>query len=264
MGSSVGTLGFVGTGTIAAAMIEGLALSGSEPIIVSPRNADIAADLAARFPNVTIAADNQAVVDASDMVVLSVRPQIADEVLRPLTFRPDQHVLSLIATISLDYLHEVTAPAATVTRAVPLPPVARGQGPTAMFPPNAAVKALYDRLGTAIELGDESEFDVFSSATATMGAYFAFAHTIAAWMADKGVDGGKAHAFMAQLLEGLGSASPATPGRSFAELADEHQTRGGINEQVFRAITRDGVLPDLDAALDGVLARLRAGRGIKE
>ncbi|WP_296617231.1 pyrroline-5-carboxylate reductase [Sphingomonas sp.] len=261
--AAIGTLGFVGTGTIAAAMIEGLALSGSEAIVVSPRNADIAAGLAARFPNVTIAADNQAVVDASDMVVLSVRPQIADEVLRPLAFRADQHVLSLIATISLDYLHEVTAPAATVTRAVPLPPVARGQGPTAMFPPNAAVKALYDRLGTAIELTDESEFDVFSTVTATMGAYFAFAHTIAAWMVDEGVDAARAHAFTAQLLEGLGSAPRATPGKDFAELADEHQTRGGINEQVFRAITRDGVLPDLDAALDGVLARLRAGRGIK-
>jgi pyrroline-5-carboxylate reductase len=33
---------------------------------------------------------------------------------------------------------------------------------------------------------------------------------------------------------------------------------------VFRAVTRDGVLPDLDLALDGVLARLRAGRGIKD
>lgn len=264
MGSSIGTLGVVGTGTIAAAMIEGLALSGSEPIIVSPRNADIAADLAARFPNVTIAVDNQAVVDASDMVVLSVRPQIADEVLRPLNFRSDQHVLSLIATISLDYLHEVTAPAATVTRAVPLPPVARGQGPTAVFPPNAEVKALYDRLGVAIELGDESEFDVFSAATATMSSYFAFARTVTSWMEANGVEGAKAHAFMAQMLEGLGSASPAAPERSFAQLADEYQTRGGINEQVFRAITRDGVLPDLDAALDGVLARLRAGRGITD
>ena len=264
MGSSAGTLGFVGTGTIAAAMIEGLALSGSEKIIVSPRNADIATGLAARFPNVTIAPDNQAVVDASDMVVLSVRPQIADEVLRPLDFRPDQHVLSLIATISLDYLNEVTAPAATVTRAVPLPPVARGQGPTAMFPPDARVKALYDRLGIAIELGDENEFDVFSAATATMSSYFAFARTVTSWMEANGVDAAKAHAFMAQMLEGLGSASPAAPGRSFVQLADEYQTRGGINEQVFRAITRDGVLPDLDQALDGVLARLRAGRGIKD
>lgn len=264
MGSLVGTIGFVGAGTIAAAMIEGLALSGNEPIIISPRNADIAADLAGRFPHVTIAADNQAVVDASDMVVLSVRPQIADEVLRPLAFRSDHHVLSLIATISLDYLREVTAPAATVTRAVPLPPVARGQGPTAVFPPDAQVKALYDRLGTAIELGDESEFDVFSAATATMSSYFAFARTVTSWMEANGVDAGKAHAFMAQMLEGLGSASPAAPERSFAQLADEYQTRGGINEQVFRAITRDGVLPDLDAALDGVLARLRAGRGIKD
>jgi pyrroline-5-carboxylate reductase len=44
------TLGFVGTGTIAAAIVEGLcATPDAGPILVSPRNADTAADLAARF-----------------------------------------------------------------------------------------------------------------------------------------------------------------------------------------------------------------------
>ncbi len=253
-------LGFVGTGTIAVAMIEGLAATGSERILVSPRNADIAAGLAARFPNVSIAADNQDIVDRSRLVVLSVRPQVAEEVLRPLRFRADQDVLSLIATVSLDWLRDVTAPAASVVRAVPLPPVARGQGPTAVFPPDPAIKALFDRLGTAIELDDESAFDVFTAATATMSSYFAFARTVAGWMADEGVDAGKARAFVVQLLEGLGSAPRLSPDRSFAELADEYQTRGGINEQIFRAITREGVLPDLDQALDGVLERVRAGR----
>src|SRR5262245_4739042 len=93
-------LGFVGTGTIAAAIIEGLfAADGAHSITVSPRNAEVAADLAARFANVRIAPTNQAVLDASDVVFLAVRPQIADGVLRELRFRPDHHVISLIAAI---------------------------------------------------------------------------------------------------------------------------------------------------------------------
>jgi pyrroline-5-carboxylate reductase len=149
-----------------------------------------------------------------------------------------------------------------VTRAVPLPPVARAQGPTAVFPADPGTLALFDRLGTAIALDEEAAFDTFSSATAIMGSYFAFAHTITDWMTRHGVSDEKAHAFMAQMLEGLGSAAPAEPGKSFGTLAAEHQTLGGINEQVFNAVTRGGIMPDLDQALDAVLARLRRGRAL--
>jgi pyrroline-5-carboxylate reductase len=253
------TLGFVGTGTIAAAMIEGLcATSGAPQIIVSPRNADIAADLVARFANVRIAASNQAVLDESDMVLLAVRPQIAAEVLGELRFRPDHKVVSLIATLSLDYLRTAVAPAAQVIRAVPLPAVARRQGPTAIYPPDTAVGAMFDTLGTAVVLDNEGEFDAFTTTTAVMAGYFAFAGTVTTWMERNGIAADTARAFVGQMLAGLAGTAAAAPDRSFAALADEHQTRGGLNEQVFRAISVDGRLANLDQALDGVLDRLRA------
>jgi len=251
------TLGFIGTGTIAAAIVEGLAASGDEDIIVSPRNAQVAAALAARFPRVRIAASNQEVLDASTMALLSVRPQVADTILRELRFRADHHVVSLIATVSIAYLRTATAPAATVVRAVPLPPVAHRQGPTALFPPDDRARALFDRLGKAIEIGDESEFEIFTSATAVMASHFAFARTVTDWMGRQGVAPRLAHAYMAQMLRGLGEAAPAAPEASFADLAAEYQTPGGINEQIFRAMTVDGIIPDLDRALGDVLARLR-------
>lgn len=250
------TLGFVGTGTIAAAIIEGLVASGDEDIIVSPRNAEVAAALASRFSRVTVARSNQEVLDRSRTVILSVRPQIAGEVLQALRFRPDHRIVSLIATLSTDFLRAATAPAARVVRAVPLPPVAHRQGPTAMYPPDGEVRALFDRLGKAIEIGDESQFEVFTAATAVMASHFAFANTVATWMRRSGVDPAAAHIFVAQMLKGLSEAAPAAPQSSFADLAEEHQTRGGINEQIFRAMTVEGILPDLDRALDAVLARL--------
>jgi len=255
------TLGFVGTGTIAAAMIEGLcATPGAPPIIVSPRNADIANDLAARFANVRVAASNQAVVDESDTVMLAVRPQIAAGVLGELRFRPDHKVVSLIATVSLDYLRTAVAPAAQVIRAVPLPAVARRQGPTAIYPPDAVVGAMFDTLGTAVVLDNEGEFDTFTTTTAVMASYFAFAGTVTGWMERNGIAADTARAFIGQMLSGLAGTASAAPDRSFAALADEHQTRGGLNEQVFRAISSDGQLANLDQALDGVLDRLRAAR----
>src|SRR5262249_61737884 len=98
------------------------------------RNADIAAGLAGKFPNVTIAASNQMVLDGSDVVMLAVRPQVAAEVLSELRFRPDHHVVSLMAIITLDKVAEMVAPAGNATRAIPLPIVAERCGPTVIYP----------------------------------------------------------------------------------------------------------------------------------
>lgn len=251
-------LGFVGCGTIAAAMIAGLSEAGrGDAITVSPRGVEIAAALAARYANVTVAADNQAVLDAADVVVLAVRPQIAPAVFAELRFRPDHRVLSVIATLSLDTLHSAVAPAATITRAVPLPSVARRQGPTAVFPANEEIVDLFDALGTAVTLDAEDEFDVFSAATATMASYFAFADTVSEWMARQGVAGGSARRFVVDMFHGLDGTADADPEKSFATLADEHQTLGGLNEQVHRAITTDGRFVELDRALDAILDRVR-------
>jgi pyrroline-5-carboxylate reductase len=195
-------LGFIGSGSIASAIVTGLRAAGNtDPIEMSPRNAEVAADLADRFENVQIAPTNQAVLDASDVVVLAVRPQIASIVLPELRFRHDHHVVSLIPTLSLDYLRSVTAPAAVVTRAVPLPSVARRQGPTAIYPPSEPIKAFFDSLGVAIELESESEFDAFTTATAVIASYFTFADVVTGWMTRHGAAAEKAQAFVSKCFE---------------------------------------------------------------
>lgn len=248
-------LGFVGSGTITAAMVDGLnAADADVSIVLSPRNAEVARALAARYPNVRVADCNQTVLDESEVVVLAVRPQIVDEVLRGLRFRADHRVVSVIARVSLEYLQRATRPASRVTRAVPLPLVGRRQGPTAVFPPADEVLGLFAPLGRAIPVEEEALFNVFGTATAVMASYFAFAGTISGWMERHGVAREAARAFVRQMFEGLATAGPD---RTFEELADEHQTRGGINEQVVRAIARDGVMTSLDEALDAALASMQ-------
>jgi pyrroline-5-carboxylate reductase len=251
-------LGFLGCGTIAAAMIEGLVTAGHDAVIhVSPRNAGIASGLAARFPNVVVAPDNQALLDRSDLVIVAVRPQIVEAVLAELVFRPEQRVLSLVAATSLDRLRAATAPAREVLRAVPLPAVARHLGATALYPASPEMAALLGKLGSVVALAEESEFDIFTAATAMMASHFAMAEAVAGWMAGKGVAADKARAFYGGMLLGLADTAAVHPERSFAELADEHQTAGGINEQVRGLLTEAGVFNEVGEALDAVAERLR-------
>ena len=96
-------LGFVGTGAITSAIVKGLAETALRdwPVIVSPRSRERADELADAITSVSIASDNQAVVDGSDMVFLAIRPQIAPDVIRSLSFRHGQYVVRLVAGIKV-------------------------------------------------------------------------------------------------------------------------------------------------------------------
>src|ERR1700761_5085555 len=113
------TLGFVGTGEITSAMVTGLSSSTApHSVRLSPRNLAIAADLAHRFPNVSIAASNQDVLDTCETVVIAVKPAVARDVLSELHFRPDHHVISVVSGLSSQNVSQLVVPATVVTRAV--------------------------------------------------------------------------------------------------------------------------------------------------
>src|SRR5262245_11322678 len=105
------TLGFVGTGTITAAMVRGLHRAGFDrPLVLSPRNAELAAKLAAECTNVSIGSSNQDVLDQCETVFIAVTPQVVDEVMAGLRFEPRHRVVSLVATVSMRRLSELVEP----------------------------------------------------------------------------------------------------------------------------------------------------------
>jgi len=250
-------LGFIGCGTITAAIVTGLNSSGhEEAIAASPRTAEVAAGLARRFTNVTVAATNQRVLDACDVAVLAVRPQILATVLPELQFRPDHQVISLVPITSLAHLRAATAPASAVTRAVPMPMVARRQGPTAIYGATPVARRLFDALGSTIELTDEKCFDAFTTETALMATYFRLLETAATWLQAQGVAPDQADRYVRQLFWGLAGTAMAATQRSIGELIEEHQTRGGLNEQLRTHLESKGMFTELTHALDAVQARL--------
>lgn len=251
-------IGFIGTGTITEAIIDGLAAAATRPaqIYVSPRNADIAARLARKHAFVRVARDNQHVLDECDVVCLAVRPQIAESVLAELKFSPRHHVLSFIAAHRLAKLKTLLPNVAQLTRLAPLPMVARKLGTTIIHPKDPLAAALFNSIGVALETDDEADFDVLCAATALMGSFFTMLDAQAGWLQGKGIDEGVARNYLAALYFGLGSVAKGTD-TSFAELAREFSTLGGLNEQVINDLTGDGVFKSHAHALDRILERIR-------
>ena len=95
-------VGFIGVGTITEAVVTGLceAEVPGLSILLSPRSVDRSRRLSERYTAVEVAADNQQVLDRSELVFLAVRPQDAGDVLGALDFRRDLKVVSFIATVS--------------------------------------------------------------------------------------------------------------------------------------------------------------------
>src|SRR6185312_2502469 len=167
-------LGVIGVGTIASAIVSGLCW-GDEPhdVLLSPRNAKISTALAASHPGVRVAESNEAVARESSIVLLSLRPPDAG-VLRGLPFRKDASVISVMAGISVRELGEIVGPVGSIARAIPLPSVAVGCGVTPVYPFIEPARSLFAQLGTAVDVADESSFNLFSASSATVAAHFAY------------------------------------------------------------------------------------------
>ena len=74
----------IGTGIITTSVVTGFCESGMEnlQIVVSPRNKERAQMLHEKYPEiVSVAADNQEVVDRSDWVFAALLPKAAEDIL---------------------------------------------------------------------------------------------------------------------------------------------------------------------------------------
>ncbi|WP_410599034.1 NAD(P)-binding domain-containing protein [Amycolatopsis sp. lyj-90] len=250
--------GFIGAGEITAAIVEGLSKDIADPpsIFLSPRSRSVGQELSARFANVTVCDNNQAVVDSATTIILAVRTPIAEEVLRDLTLRPDHVLISALAGVRLEQLREWAAPAGEVVRSIPLPPASRRQSLTAMYPDNAEARTLFDSIGGSVVPDAEKDLEIFSAATATFAAHLDYLGTIAAWMADQGIEDTTATAFTSHIFGQLGQSLLQQNG-SLETLVGKHMTPGGLNEHFLTDLRTNGVPDTVRQALDGILTRLR-------
>lgn len=255
-------LGVVGVGAIAAVLVEAIVTgphADEVEVVLSPRSEHRAADLAARFASVRVAADNQEVLDSSDVVLLAVLPPQVAEVCAGLTFREDHVVANLAAGWPPSVLAALVAPAAPGCQLIPLPMVALRTGPIVMFPDVAVVRTLLDDCGDVVLLEEESQIIALSCASAIMSSYFELQRTVVDWLVSTGLPEQTSHDYVTSQLLALATEGRTTAPADRASLPVEHETPGGLNEQVRRALTETGTYE----ALAGTLARMHQERRMR-
>lgn len=251
-------IGFIGTGTITRAVVAGM-IRFDVPfghMALSPRNAKIAAKLAALDSRVTVCKSNQEVIDSSDVICLAVVPQIASGVLGELRFDARHHVISFMAGKSADEIRGMVGDVSKIVRAVPLPAVEEGKGSTAICPTDEITRGIFAPLGKAVEVDREQEFDALSAMTATMASFYALLEEQASWLVKEGLSYESARAFLSGYHVGL--AHDTTKGtQPFSTMIEESCTPGGINEQLHAELKKRGTFGHYSEALDGIMRRVQ-------
>jgi pyrroline-5-carboxylate reductase len=250
-------VGIIGVGHLAGYLIEGLRRASQDiEIILSPRNAERAARLAARF-GVAVATDNQAVADAADLILLTTRPGDAVAAVEGIAFRSVQTVVSVAASLPLTNLKPAVAPA-TVVRAMPISCAAINQSPTLLYPDHPQARALFSLLGQVHVLPDESRFIPASVIAAFYGWVYALLAETVAWTIQAGVPPQTARSLVLETVRGAADMALAHPDQDLAAILDTLATPGGITEHGLHVLHQRQGLAAWTEALEAVFNRLRS------
>lgn len=250
-------IGVIGTGVIASAVVTGIAGDGHS-ILVSERNRIRSGDLAARFDNVGVA-DNQAVVDGSDLVLVALMADVAPGVLAGLQFREGQRVVSLSAGLALSRVAANVAPAVAEAVLIPFPAIAAGGSPVLVCPPSEMLAGIFGRNNHVIGVADEAGMPPFMAAQALLSPVLKLLDEAAAWMAERTGDRAAAEQFLRILIGGGITAAPLDQSGVLAAMLADLNTEGGFNAELRQHFEAGGMFDLLAAGLDKLEGR-QAGR----
>jgi pyrroline-5-carboxylate reductase len=255
--SEILNLGFIGIGKIAGAVIEGLCTSEIENVEIrlSPRNEKNSVRLSERFPNVHRMESNQDVLDRSDIVFLCLRPAQAEGILTGLSFQPNHTVVSLIPLIRHSRLATMVAPAGSICRAIPLPPVTSHHCPIPVFHATETVVNVLNFIGQTLPVSNEDHLHAIWTLTCLITPYYDLLNELSSWTQSHGVDSQLANRYIADLFESLAHAAQMEDPVVFRDLAVHAATPGGMNERTGQLIRELGSHAAYRQAADEILKR---------
>lgn len=237
-------IGILGTGTIATAVVRGIAGDGHS-ITVSKRSAANAAALAREFDNVTVAG-NQTVLDQSDVVILGLMAEVAPEILGPLAFRPEQKIITLMAGASLKEADALVRPARCLAIMMPFPGIAQGGTPLMMQGDAELVGSIFGARNTLFPLDAPEDMAAYLSAQAVLSVVARTVAEAADWLGARVDDPAQGEAFLRLLVSSSLADTPCKP------LIEALNTPGGYNQRLRLHMEHSGMGNALVAGLNAL------------
>lgn len=174
-------IGFLGGGNMAAALVKGLCLAEANyanRILVSDVKKERLDTLKKEY-GVTTTSDNAELVRKSDVVVISVKPQVVDKITEAMAreLRPNHLVISVAAGVPVHAIEAKLPKGTRVVRTMPNTPATVLAGATAIAAGThateedlATARAIFEAVGRVVVL-DESLLDAVTGLSGSGPAY---------------------------------------------------------------------------------------------
>jgi pyrroline-5-carboxylate reductase len=242
------TIGFIGAGNMGSAMITGINKSEivpSENILAYDRNTDKLETLAKE--GITSCQNAIEVVDKSDFVVLAVKPNVYETVLKTIESAiDDQIIVSIAAGIDLAFIEGIIGTDKKIIRTMPNTPALVMEGMTAICPNENISDEQLTQLSTIFSAFGKTEIiseDMFHAFIGISGSSPAYVFKFIEAMADAAVKDGmkreKAYKIASQAV--LGSAKLVLESNEHpASLKDKVCSPGGTTIEAVTELDKNG------------------------
>ena len=252
-------IGFVGVGTIATAVIEGIFKAKIKigQIIVSPKNYKNAKLLQKKFKKIKIAKSNQEVLDKSDWIFLAVTPKIGKKILNDLKFNKKHTIINFISTIHNHELRKIISPASKIFKIAPLPMIKHNLGPIIIYPKNNDVEKFFKKLGNVISTNNENMSKKLWVMTSFMATYFKIFNTAHEWLIKKGINKKISKDYLNNLFAALVFENYKNKNSGTSKMLAEFQTKAGINEEFINRAKKARIFKNLNKGFDKIYNRIK-------
>lgn len=249
-------IGYLGVGHFASYTIAALRNCGHDGrIVLSPRNAQTAASLAAG-QSCEIAASNQAVIDASDIVVLSVRPDQLSVLLDGLAFRKSQVILSAIAGVTIQQLRESGELPNEIVRFLPSSFIEFSEPFWPAYPANDRIEKLLGACGKLIIFDNEDQFDAALLASCSNCWIYGVLDEMTRWFVASGLKEETARELVTRNTLGAVANILANPDKPISTINGEIATEGTFSLAGLEMMQKARAFKPWSDALDGLAKKL--------
>ena len=251
-------LGFIGTGTITTAVIEGLLKSKVRlgQINISIRSKKNSYKLKRKSKKIKVFSKNQEIIDQSSIIFISVLPKVAKQELQKLKFRKGQIVVSFVSTLNISTLKKYCKPVSTIVKAAPLPMAADGLSPTIIYPNQKTVKSLFGLIGSVVVAKNENQNNHFWVMASFMATYVSVIQSLKKYLMKNKVKHNDASTYLNTFLTGM-LFELNHKKFNLEQSIKSLQTKGGINEELLKRLQKDKFFKKLENNFHKIYLRLK-------
>lgn len=262
-------ISFIGAGNMSNAIIRGLIAQGyPADHIVASNPSQPKLDALKKDLNIKTTNSNVEAIDMTDVVVLSVKPQVLHDVCKafiPKVSLNKKCVVSLAAGIETERLQHFLGGHEQVIRVMPNTPCAIGYGMSGIFAPRKVQKEYVDfvenmmqKVGETAVVNQEADINTVIAAAGSSPAYFfLIAESMITSACKMGIPETQARQLVQQAMLGSAQMLKQTPTTRPEELRRQVTSKGGTTYEAIKCLQAHSIESTFDHAMNAAVVRAK-------